>query len=121
MSIKSELKANLQKVRCKQTEMDRSLESKARKMIQEFIIPKFRKIAESQPTNSYLSIEFHSNCGWWCYTSSIDSWDCRKDSEYDYMVVYRAVEIAKDYDIEAKKSDDGAGGTTFSFTLDLDS
>ena len=121
MSIKSELKANLQKVREKQAEKDRNLDLEARKMIEEFIIPKFRKIAESQPTESYLRIEFHNNIGCWCYTSNIESWNYRKDSKYDYQVVCKAVEIAKDFDIEAKKSDDGGGGTTLSFTLDLDS
>ena len=121
MSIKSELKANLQKVRAKQTEKDRNLDLEARIKIEEFIIPKFRKIAESQPTESYLRIEFHNNIGCWCYTSSIDSWNYRKNSQYDYQVVCRAVEIAKDFDIEAKETDDGGGGTRLSFTLDLDS
>ncbi len=120
MSIRSELKANLQKVRKKQTVEEPNLELQARKMIEEFIIPKFRKINEEHPTSSFLKIEFHSNIGCWCYTSDIDSWENRKESPYDYSVVSKAVKIAKDFDIEAKKVDDGSGGNTFSFTLDLE-
>lgn len=89
-------------------------------MIEEFIIPKFRKIAEIHPTSSFLSIRLHSNIGCWYYTSDIDSLENRKDSPYDYSVVSRAVKIAKDFDIEAKKFDDGGGGDIFSFTLDLE-
>ena len=59
MSIKSELKAKLQKVREMQTEEERKLEIEARKMIEEFLIPKFRKITEIHPTSSLLRIEFH--------------------------------------------------------------
>ena len=43
MSIRSELKANLQKVREKQTVEEQNLELQARKMIEEFIIPKIQK------------------------------------------------------------------------------
>lgn len=120
MSIRSELKANLQKVRKKQTVEEQNLELQARKMIEEFIIPKFRKINEKHPTSSFLEIEFHNNIGCWCYTSDIDSWESRKESPYDYSVVSKAVKIAKDFDIEAKRIDDGSGGDTFSFTLDLE-
>ena len=120
MSIRSELKANLQKVRKKQTVEEPNLELQARKMIEEFIIPKFRKINEKHPTSSFLKIEFHNNIGCWCYTSDIDRWEDRKESPYDYLVVSEAVKIAKDFDIEAKQADDGSGGDTFSFTLDLE-
>ncbi len=122
MSIKSELKAKyLQNVQKEQSKNDQNLELEARKMIEEFIIPKFRKIAEKQPTSSYLSIKFHNNIGCWCYTSNIDSWNCRKDSQYNFQVVYKAVKIATEFDIEATKTDDGSGGTTLSFSLDLNS
>ena len=120
MSIKSELKEKLQKVRGMQTEEERKLENAARKMIEEFIIPKFRRIAELNPTSSFLRIEFHSNIGCWCYTSDIDKWEDRKKSPYDYSVVSKAVKIAIEFDIDAKKTDDGGGGDTFCFTLDLE-
>lgn len=120
MSIRSELKANLQKGRENQSEEERKLEIEARKMIEEFIIPKFRKIAEIYPTSSLLRIEFHSNIGCWCYTSDIDKWEDRKKSPYSYFVVSKAVKIAIEFEIEAKKTDDGSGGDTFCFILDLE-
>ena len=120
MSIRSELKANLQKGRENQSEEERKLEIEARKMIEEFIIPKFRKIAEIYPTSSLLRIEFHSNIGCWCYTSYIDKWEDRKKSPYSYSVVSKAVKIAIEFEIEAKKTDDGSGGDTFCFILDLE-
>jgi len=121
MSIKSELKANLQKAREKQAEKERDLELEARKMIEKFIIPEFRRIAESRPTASFLEIEFHNNIGGFFYTSTINSWEYKKTSQYDPTIVCKAIEIAQDFDIEAKSRDDGGGGRVYSFTLDLNS
>ena len=88
-------------------------------MIEEFVIPKFREIADVQPTSSILRIDFHSNIGCWNYTSNINNWDKRKNSPYDYPVVSKAVKIAFKFDIEGKITDDGSGGDTLSFILDL--
>lgn len=118
MSIRSELKAKLQKVKGEQTEQERNLEVEAKKMIEEFIIPKFREIADKQ-TTSFLWIDFHLNIGCWCYSSNIDHWSERKASPYDSSVVSKAIHLAKDFEIETKESDDDAGGTIYSFVLDL--
>ena len=120
MTIKDELKAKLQQVKAKQDKEKRNLESKARKFIEEFIIPKFREIAEKKPTSEYLTISFWSNIDCWYYTSDIDGWDQRHDSPYDFSVVSTAVELAeKEFDIEASETDDGAGGRSLTFCLDL--
>lgn len=119
MSIRTELKEKLHKVTNKQAEEERRLELEAIKMIEEFVIPKFREIADAQPTSSILRIDFHSNIGCWNYTSNINNWDKRKNSPYDYSVVSKAVKIAFKFDIEGKIIDDGSGGDTLSFILDL--
>lgn len=119
MTIKEELKAKLQQVKEKQEKANRDLEGEARTFISEFIIPKFREIAEKKPTYEHLRISFSCNIGCWYYTSDIDGWD-RHDSPYDFSVVSKAVELAKkEFDIEAYESDDGAGGTYLEFYLEL--
>lgn len=120
MSIRTEPEARLQKSYANQSEEEQNLELEAEKMINEFIIPKFRKISMLQPTLSFLRIEFHINTGCWHYTSNIDSWEKRKKSPYSYYVVSKAVKIAKFFDIEAEKTDDFSCGYKFSFTLDLE-
>ena len=119
MSIRTELKEKLHKVTKKQAEEERRLELEAIKMIEEFVIPKFRKIADVQPTSSVLRIDFHNNIGGFNYTSDIDNWNNRKRSPYDFYVVLRAVKIAPRYDIEGEITDDGSCGDTLSFILDL--
>ena len=52
-------------------------------------------------------------------TININNWDKRKNSPYDYSVVSKAVKIAFKFDIEGKITDDGSGGDTLSFILDL--
>lgn len=120
MSIKTELKAKLQKTRENQDKKERDIQSEARKFIEEFIIPKFREISDKEPTYDYLYITFTNNIGCWYYTSNIDKWENRKDSEYDYDVVSVAVELAKEFDIEANKCDDSAGGKDLTFVLNLE-
>ena len=78
MSIRTELKEKLHKVLNEQAGEERRLELEAIKMIEEFVIPKFREIADVQPTSSILRIDFHSNIGCWNYTSNINNWDKRK-------------------------------------------
>lgn len=120
MSIKTELKAKLQKTRENQEKKGREIQSEARKFIEEFIIPKFREISDEEPTYDYLWITFHNNIGCWNYTSNFDDWNHRKKSKYDYEVVSVAVELAKEFDIEANKCDDGAGGKDLTFVLNLE-
>ena len=108
MSIRTELKEKLHKVLNEQAGEERRLELEAIKMIEEFVIPKFREI-----------VDFHSNIGCWNYTSNINNWDKRKNSPYDYPVVSKAVKIASQFDIEGKITDDGSGGDILSFILDL--
>lgn len=119
MTIKEELRKQLQQAKAKQTEVERNLEAEARVMIEELVIPKFRECAKAFPLSPLLAIRFHNNIGCWCYTSNVDDWEYRKQPPYDYKVVDKAVEIAKDYDIEAEVIDDGAGGTIHNFTLTL--
>lgn len=70
MTIKDELKAKFRQDKVKQKKEKRELEGEAREFIEEFIIPKFRKIAEKRPASKHLSISFWSNIGCWYYTSS---------------------------------------------------
>lgn len=120
MSIKTELKAKYQNCKKIQTEEEQRLEIEARRMINKFIIPKFRKISEIYPSLPVLTIKFHSNMGCWRYTSDIDRWEERKQSPYSYPVVSLAVKIAGEFDIEAEKIDDGSGGDTLCFVLNLE-
>lgn len=120
MTIKEELKEQLQQAKAKQAEAERNLEAEAKAMIEEFLIPKFREIAKAYPFALYLFVNFHSNIGCWCYTSNIDDWEDRKESSYDYNVVFKATHVASEYDITAKVTDDGSGGTLFNFSLKLD-
>lgn len=119
MSIKDELKEIFQTSTGKRPCEEEKLKLEAKEIISEFIIPKFKKISEIYPTSSFLFIKFHHNMGCWCYTSNIDSWEDRKNSPYDYSTVSMAVKIAKDFDIDAEKYDDGSGGETLCFSLDL--
>lgn len=120
MSIKTELKAKLQKNKENHQKKERDIQSEARRFIEEFIIPKFREISDKEQTSDYLYITFTNNIGCWYYTSSIDKWENRKDSEYDYEVVSMAVELAEEFDIEANKCGDGAGGKDLIFALNLE-
>lgn len=120
MSIKSELKANFQQAKANQNKKERDLECEAKKMIEEFIIPKFRDIAKTYPLSPCLSIKFYYNIGGRYYTSNIDSLMDRKKSPYDYHVVYKAIELAEQFDIEADSIDDGEGGRMLSFVLNLE-
>lgn len=120
MSIKTELKAKLQKNKENHQKKERDIQSEARRFIEEFIIPKFREISDKEQTSDYPYITFTNNIGCWYYTSSIDKWENRKDSEYDYEVVSMAVELAEEFDIEANKCGDGAGGKDLIFALNLE-
>lgn len=104
MTIKEELKEQFQ-------------QAKARAMIEEFLIPKFREIAKAYPLAPYLTIKFHHIAGCWFYTSNIDDWEDKKEAQYDYEVVNKALKIAKEYDIEPY---DSGKGETLCFSLKLD-
>ena len=124
MSIKSELKTEYQQDKLKQEqerkETEQELQDGARWFIEDFIIPKFRKIRKEKPADSYLYISFTNNIGCWRYISNIDSLDSRKNSPYTYETVSAAVELAEEFEIEASETSDGAGGTSLSFWLDLE-
>ena len=117
MSIKDELRAKLKNQ--PKTEVDLELEGKAIQMIEEFIIPKFRCIAESKPSLNYLEISFHDNIGGFFYTSDIDSWFNRRGCIYEKEVVEMAMKLAPRYDIEVFKINNSGGGDTYRFVLDL--
>ena len=92
----------------------RILEPVARKMLEEFIIPKFKEIAEEKP--SYiLHIDFEFNIDTWFYRTNIDDITDRNISPYCFKVVRVAINLAKEYNIKAWKCDDGSGGTYITF------
>lgn len=110
MTIKEELKEKLQKAR--ETEAKRNEEAK--KLIEEFIIPHFREIAEIFPLKSYMEIKFlriYERIG---YKSIIDS---KRKLPYSYDTVCKAATVAKEYDIQAVISCDGG---EIVFSLDLE-
>lgn len=119
MSIKTELKAIQKEALETRKKENEKLEKQAKIFIEKFIIPEFRRIAESRPMASILKIEFHNNIGGFFYTSTINSWEYKKTSQYDHTIVCKAIEIAQDFDIEAKSCDDGAGGVVYVFSVDL--
>jgi len=120
MSIKSELKDKLRKEKEEQKKQEGESALEASKFIEEFIIPKFREISKKRPTLSILQIQFHNTLGGLFYTSSVESWDCKKASTYDPSIIMRAVQIANDFEIEAKSMNYNEGGEEYTFTLDLD-
>ena len=95
------------------------LDSKAETFIEEFIIPLFRSTFELRPYEQKLSIKFHSNMGCWCYTTSAIGWGNRVNSPYEYEIVSHAVNLAAKHDIDAFEGDDGSGGTTIVFRVDI--
>jgi len=119
MSIRDELREKRYKKMQEDAKKNEELDSKAESFIEGFIIPLFRTTYELLPSEPCLRIEFHSNIGCWCYTTSAIRWEKRVKSPYDYETVSHAVKIATKYDIEAFKSDDGSGGTTIVFRLDI--
>lgn len=116
MTIKDELKSKLKKSNEKE---DDELELKATEMIEEFLIPKFREIAQKKPECDYLKITFHNNMGGWFYTSNIDDWSKRRKSPYKVSVVSKAVKIAYKFDIEARSLEENYVADDYEFVLDL--
>ena len=119
MSIKDELREKRSKVLQESRLEEQEMDSQAEKFIEEFIIPLFRTTFDARPNEAILYIEFHSNIGCWCYTTNVINWEKRKACPYKYEIVSRAVKLSTKYDIEAAKHDDGSGGDTFKFRLDI--
>ena len=117
MSIKDELKEKF-KNRVK-TQEELKLEAEAINMLEEFIIPKFRDIANARPYLYCLEIAFHDNISGFFYTSDIDEYRSKKASPYKRDVVEMAVDIDYKYDIEACKVFNKLGGISYRFILDL--
>lgn len=119
MSIRDELREKRYKKMQEDAKKKEELDSKAETFIEEFIIPLFRSTFELRPYEQKLRIEFHSNIGCWCYTTSAIEWENKVKSPYDYETVSHAVNFAAKHDIDAFESDDGSGGTTIVFRLDI--
>ena len=97
MTIKEELKEKLEQVKKSQSSDNQAIEEEAQKMIDEFIIPKFREIASKQPTADYLEIALYDMLLGWNYTTNIDY---KKKVSYSREAIYTAAEIAVKYDIK---------------------
>ena len=119
MSIRDELREKRYQKMQEGVKKNEELDSKAETFIEEFIIPLFRSTHELRPYEPYLCIDFHSNIGCWCYTTSAIGCEKKVKSPYEYDTVSHAVKLAAKYDIDAFKSDDGSGGTTIVFRLDI--
>jgi len=119
MSIRDELREKRYKKIQEDAKKNEELVSKAESFIEEFIIPLFRSTYELRPYEPCLRIEFHSNIGCWCYTTSAIGWEKRVKSPYEYETVSHSVKLAAKHDIDAFESDDGSGGTTIVFRLDI--
>lgn len=119
MSIRSELKANWQERYGKPlTDEERKNLIEAKRMIEEFMIPMFRKIAEYQPYQQKFSILFIVTSEKSYYRSSFDSWKERKVSPYPEPVILQAMKIAKNYAIDTEEKDFGLG-EVYKFELDI--
>lgn len=119
MSIRDELREKRYKKLKEDAKKNEELDSKAETFIKEFIIPLFRSTYELRPFETILCIKFHYNMGCWCYTTSAIGWKEREKSPYEYKTVSHAVNLAAKHDIDAFESDDGSGGTTIVFRVDI--
>ena len=119
MSIRDELREKRYQKMQEDAKKNEELDRKAETFIKEFIIPLFRSTFELRPDEPYLSIDFHSNIGCWHYTTSAIGWEKKVKSPYEYETVSHAVNLAAKHDIDAFKSDDGSGGTTIVFRIDI--
>ena len=107
MTIKEELREKLRQAKAKQWADEQAVEEEARKMIDEFIIPKFRQIATEKPAAEYLFIEmFDCLDSKWFYTSNIDTCEEMKLIPYDRDVIFAATNLAKKQDIEVVMCED---------------
>lgn len=119
MSIRSELKANWQAKYGKPlTDKDRLLSIEAKELIEEFLIPLFRGMAELCPSKQNFSVSFVYDANGLYYFSTVNRWEYRKVSPYSEPVILRAMNLAKDYAIDAKAEDFGFG-VIYKFELDI--
>lgn len=107
MTIKEELTENYQKAIKRENERkEQNLQIDAIEFIEQFIIPEFRKIHQKKPTSNFVSIAFHqSECEDLYYRTNLDICNDGTKSTYSIDVVEKAVELAKDFDINAFKDE----------------
>ena len=79
-------------------------------MLETFIIPKFREMAEEKPTLNHFFIHFYLKGSDWYYNTICNK--KKKKSPYEFQVVKWAVFKAEDYDIGAEYKKDRIQGVT---------
>lgn len=126
MSIKTELKQKLQEAQKRQKELEREekaaaqiKEAEARKFLTEVVIPKFRKMADDNPTGVFHSIEFFSSDRKWYYDVEELPKIRTGCTPYSFDTVEMAVKLAKEFDIAAVSYLEMLGEQTARFYLDL--
>ena len=111
MTIRNELKEKLLQFKTERIKEKQEFEPEARKMIEELIIPQFRKIASENPYSDFLVIQLHEeNECWKLYESKIP---------YCEDAVLLAVLLAYQYDIYAEYDNDQIMGKLVHFKLSL--
>lgn len=119
MSIRSELRANWQaKYGKPMTSRERICYMDAKEMIEEFLIPHFREMAQQCPSKQNFSVSFIFDANGIYYFSTIRSFENRKVSPYSEPVILQAMNLAKDYAIDAKSEDFGLG-VIYKFEVDI--
>lgn len=111
MTIRNELKEKFQHFKSNRIKENHEYEPEARKMIEEFIIPQFRKIASENQYYDYLDILIHEKNGCWTF--------CNSQIPYGENAILLAVLLADEYDIYAKYDNDQILGQMVHFTLSL--
>ena len=90
---------------------------KSIEMLETFIIPKFKEMAENHPTVDRFWIVFRSNGSILDYFTTFNM--NNTDSPYDFSVVKLALFKAEDYGIDAEYKKSTHGATILEFYLDL--
>lgn len=118
MSIRSELRANWQARYGAMTSQEWMNDIEAKEMITEFLIPHFREMAQQCPSKQNFSVFFIFDANGIYYFSTIRSFENRKVSPYSEPVILQAMNLAKDYSIDAKAEDFGLG-VIYKFEVDI--
>ena len=101
MTIKEELKKKLEQVKKNQLTKNQAIDEESRRVLNDFLIPKFREIAVKRPTEDYLEIHM-SDClnNWWMYTSNIDTYMELKRVSYSKEAVFNVKKYAEEAGIK---------------------